>query len=83
MGHFNGRLKDAVQAAAEKARGQEGAFYDIAKFYKFFDVADTENGLTDWQRAGFLMLTSTGLVHFAVHLLTCWSISSQMMNTVL
>lgn len=52
MGHFSGRLKDAVQAAAEKARGQEGAFYDIAKFYKFFDVADTENGLTDWQRAG-------------------------------
>ena len=52
MGHFNGRLKDAIQAAAEKARGQHGAFYDIAKFYKFFDVADTDNGLTDWQRAG-------------------------------
>ena len=52
MGHFNGRLKEAIQAAAEKARGQEGSFYDILKFYKFFDVADTDNGLTDWQRAG-------------------------------
>ena len=52
MGHFNGRLKEAIQAAAEKARGQSGSFYDILKFYKFFDVADTDNGLTDWQRAG-------------------------------
>ena len=52
MGHFNGRLKDAIKTAAEKARGQDGAFYNILKTYKFYDVADTDNGLTDWQRAG-------------------------------
>lgn len=52
MGHFNGRLKDAIENAAEKVRGGEGAFYDILKSYKFYDVADTDNQLTDWQRAG-------------------------------
>jgi hypothetical protein len=52
MGHFDGRLKEAIRTAASKARGQDGAFYDILKTYNFFDVADTDNSLTDWQRAG-------------------------------
>ena len=52
MGHFDGRLKEAIETAAEKARGTEGAFYDILKTYKFFDIADADNGLTDWQKAG-------------------------------
>ena len=52
MGHFNGRLKEAIRTAADRVRGGNGAFYDILKSYKFYDVADTDNQLTDWQRAG-------------------------------
>ena len=52
MGHFTGRLKEAIQTAAERTRGRDGAFYDIIKSYRFFDVGDTDNGLSDWQRAG-------------------------------
>ncbi len=52
MGHFDGRLGEAIKNAAERVRGSEGAFYDILKSYKFYDVADTDNQLTDWQRAG-------------------------------
>ena len=51
MGHFKGRLKQAVKNAAERASGADGSFYDIIKSYNFFDVADPENKLTDWQRA--------------------------------
>lgn len=50
MGHFSGRLKTAIEDAQKKAK--EHAFYDIFKGYGFYDVADPDNGLTDWQRAG-------------------------------
>ena len=52
MGHFDGRLKKAIESAADKVRGTDGAFYDILKSYRFYDIADPDNGLTDWQKAG-------------------------------
>lgn len=62
MGHFDGRLQEAVNKAIEKAISKpnddgkpgfvtQGAFYDIFKKHDFFDVADTNNKLTPEQRA--------------------------------
>jgi len=52
MGHFTGRLKESIKKAASRTRGSDGAFYDIIKSYRFYDIADPNNGLTDWQKAG-------------------------------
>lgn len=52
MGHFDGRLEQAVQDAASRTRGKKGAFYSILKNYKFYDIDDPDNGLLDWQKAG-------------------------------
>lgn len=49
MGHFDGRLKDAVDRAVEKAKDR--AFYDCLTAHGFYDVADPNNGLKDWERA--------------------------------
>ena len=50
-GHFAGRIQTSVEDAVEKAKGAEGQFYKIMNAYGFYDVADENNGLTDWQRA--------------------------------
>ncbi len=50
-GHFAGRIQSSVDEAVEKAKGTEGQFYKIMNAYGFYDVADENNGLTDWQRA--------------------------------
>ena len=49
MGHFDGRLKNAVENAIEHAKDK--AFYECLTRHGFYDVADTANGLKDWQRA--------------------------------
>lgn len=49
MGHFSGRLKKAIDDAQSKVK--DGVFYNILKGYGFYDVSDSDNGLTDWQRA--------------------------------
>lgn len=49
MGHFDGRLKGAVENAIVHAKDK--AFYECLTRHGFYDVADTANGLTDWQRA--------------------------------
>ena len=50
-GHFAGKLKKFVDTAVEKAKGTEGSLYKIMNSHGFYDVADENNGLTDWQRA--------------------------------
>ena len=60
-GHFDNRMIEAVNAALEKAisipneKGAgfatEGEFYRIFKKHDFYDVADTNNKLTEEQRA--------------------------------
>lgn len=49
MGHFDGRLKEAITNAVEKVK--EKAFYECLKAHGFYDVADPDNGLKDWERA--------------------------------
>lgn len=49
MGHFEGRLKEAVRKAVDKAKNK--AFYECLKSHGFYDVADPDNFLKDWQRA--------------------------------
>lgn len=49
MGHFDGRLKQALEDAVYKVK--ERSFYDCLKSHGFFDVADPDNGLRDWQKA--------------------------------
>lgn len=49
MGHFDGRLKQALTDAVAKAKDK--AFYDCLKSHGFYDVADQDNGLKDWERA--------------------------------
>ena len=49
MGHFDGRLKQAVETAVEKAKDK--AFYECLTKHGFYDVSDTNNGLKDWERA--------------------------------
>ena len=50
-GHFAGRIKKFVDEAVEKAKGTEGQLYKIMNAHGFYDVADENNGLTNWQRA--------------------------------
>lgn len=50
-GHFSGRIKKFVEDAVNKAKGTEGELYKIMNAHGFYDVADENNGLTDWQRA--------------------------------
>ena len=50
-GHFAGKLQRFVENAVEKSKGTEGSLYKIMNSYGFYDVADENNGLTDWQRA--------------------------------
>ena len=49
MGHFDGRLKRAVNDAVDRVK--ENAFYECLTSHGFYDVADGNNGLKDWQRA--------------------------------
>lgn len=49
MGHFDGRLKQAVETAVGKAKDK--AFYECLTKHGFYDVSDTNNGLKDWERA--------------------------------
>lgn len=49
MGHFDGRLKKAVETAIGRAKDK--AFYECLTRHGFYDVADPANGLKDWQRA--------------------------------
>ena len=49
MGHFDGRLKQALRDAVEKVKDR--AFYECLTAHGFYDVADQDNGLKDWQRA--------------------------------
>ena len=49
MGHFDGRLFQALTDAVGKAKDK--AFYECLKSNGFYDVADQDNKLTDWQRA--------------------------------
>ncbi len=50
-GHFAGKIKQFVDDAVSKAKGTEGQLYKIMNSHGFYDVADENNGLTDWQRA--------------------------------
>lgn len=50
-GHFAGRIKKFVDDAVSKAKGTDGQLYKIMNAHGFYDVADENNGLTDWQRA--------------------------------
>lgn len=49
MGHFDGRLRQALEDAVAKVKEQ--SFYDCLKAHGFFNVSDPDNGLSDWQRA--------------------------------
>ena len=49
MGHFEGRLKQAITNAVDKVKDR--AFYECLTDHGFYDVADPDNGLKDWQRA--------------------------------
>lgn len=49
MGHFDGRLRKALEDAVSKVKEQ--AFYDCLKAHGFYNVSDPDNGLKDWQRA--------------------------------
>lgn len=49
MGHFDGRLKRAIENAVSKAKEQ--SFYDCLKAHGFYNVSDPDNGLKDWQKA--------------------------------
>ena len=49
MGHFTGSIKEAIDTATEESR--KHAFYECLKRHGFYDVADEENNLKDWQRA--------------------------------
>jgi len=49
MGHFDGRMKKAVETAIGRAKDK--AFYECLTRHGFYDVADSANGLKDWQRA--------------------------------
>lgn len=51
MGHFTGRLKNAIADATASAKETSGKFYSILNGYGFYDVDDANNGLLDWQRA--------------------------------
>ena len=50
-GHFAGKIKKFVDDAVGKAKGTEGSLYKIMNSHGFYDVADENNGLADWQRA--------------------------------
>ena len=50
-GHFAGRINKFVEDAVDRAKGTEGQLYKIMNAHGFYDVADENNGLTDWQRA--------------------------------
>jgi len=50
-GHFAGKIKRFVDDAVGKAQGTEGSLYKIMNSHGFYDVADENNGLADWQRA--------------------------------
>lgn len=49
MGHFDGRLKQALRNAVDKVKDK--AFYNCLASHGFYDVADTDNSLSDWERA--------------------------------
>lgn len=49
MGHFDGRLKQALEDAVSKVKEQ--SFYDCLKAHGFYNVSDPDNGLRDWQKA--------------------------------
>lgn len=49
MGHFDGRLKHALEDAVSKVKEQ--SFYDCLKSHGFYNVSDPDNGLKDWQKA--------------------------------
>ena len=49
MGHFDGRLKRALEDAVNKVKEQ--SFYDCLKSHGFYNVSDPDNGLKDWQKA--------------------------------
>lgn len=49
MGHFTGSIRTALDTATDESR--KHAFYECLKRHGFYDVADEENGLKDWQRA--------------------------------
>lgn len=51
-GHYSGRIRASIEKANEQTKGTEGKFYSILNNYGFYDIADANNGLTDWQRAG-------------------------------
>ena len=50
-GHYAGKIKKFIDRAVSKAKGTEGQLYKIMNAHGFYDVADENNGLTDWQRA--------------------------------
>lgn len=50
-GHFSGQIKKFVDNAVSRAKGVDGQLYKIMNAHGFYDVADENNGLTDWQRA--------------------------------
>ena len=51
VGHFSGRIGEAVDTAGDRTTGVDGKFYSILNSHGFYDVSDTKNGLTDEQRA--------------------------------
>lgn len=50
-GHFAGKIKKFVDDAVSNAKGTDGQLYKIMNAHGFYDIADENNGLTDWQRA--------------------------------
>lgn len=50
-GHYAGKLKRFIDDAVSQAKGTDGRLYKIMNSHGFYDVADEDNGLTDWQRA--------------------------------
>lgn len=74
-GHFDGRLREAVNKAVEKVtsaaneNGQgfatQGEFYNIFKKHDFYDVSDTDNKLTEEQRAQVPMHAQYRYTQFA------------------
>ena len=48
--HYSGRMANAIRRTHDLATARSGKFYSILNTYGFYDVNDTNNGLTKEQR---------------------------------